>query len=101
MVDTVAADELAYDSSCGGLGGCAVVDTVAAGELAVDAALVGWRLRCVVDTVAAGGLAVDAALVVGSARTWVQLRGKTGEGENPSLEIKWLRRGGGSDAWWL
>ena len=45
-----------------------------------------------VDTVAAGELAVDAALVVGSARTWVQLREKTGESGNPSLEIKWLRR---------
>ena len=62
-----------------------MVDTMAASGLAMDAALVDWRLRCVVDTVAVDGLAVDAASVVGSARTWVQLRGQTGESGNPSM----------------
>ena len=38
-----------------------------------------------VDTVAVDELAVGAALVVDSARTWVQLRGQTGESGNPSL----------------
>ena len=32
-----------------------------------------------VDTVVAGELAVDATLVVDSVRTWVHLRGQTGE----------------------
>jgi hypothetical protein len=45
-----------------------------------------------VDTVAAGELAVGAALVVDSVRTWVQLRGQTGESGNPSLGGRNLSR---------
>ena len=65
---------------------------------AADAALVDWRLCCAVNTVAAGELVVGAPLVVGSVRTWVQMRGQTGESENPSLGGRNLRR---SDQVWV
>ena len=45
-----------------------------------------------VDTVAVDELAVGAALVEDSARTWVQLRGQTGESGNPSLGGRNLSR---------